>query len=502
MYSRKKITSLLDQIESLEATALKVEHNNTELLKHIHPDHIHSARNLLHYLAIRAQDLTALQEELSELAISSNSHSESYALNNLCKIKYLLSAISGLQTEDSSTYTGIDCNGSNKVLKHNASDLFGKVAFDGQSKIMVTLPSEASDDYELVKDLIKAGMDIARINTAHDNPVIWKNMIHLIKKAGKATGKQLKIYMDLEGPKIRTGKITALQQNLIKDKIKPPFILLYTGNKITLTKASIEGYGGAEPVISLTSPEIFGHVKCNERVWFDDGKLGGVVTAADDEKIVVEITIAPEDGFKLKEEKGVNFPDSNLNIPALTDEDIDHLAFIVKHADMVGFSFVQRPEDVALLQKHLKRLKKEDIGIILKIETNRAFENFPSLLFAVMRSKHCGIMIARGDLAVEIGYMRIAEVQEEILWLSEAAHLPVIWATQVLETQIKKGIATRAEISDVVKAVRAECVMLNKGPHIIEAIETIKDIDKRMAAHEDKKRKILRSLNVAKLFVE
>jgi pyruvate kinase len=218
--------------------------------------------------------------------------------------------------------------------------------------------------------------------------------------------------------------------------------------------------------------------------------------------MVVEITHAPEEGFKLKPEKGINFPDSNLNVSSLTKEDLNHLVFIAKYADMVGYSFVQRPADVILLQKHLKRLKREDIGIILKIETNLAFKNLPALLFAVMRSKHCGVMIARGDLAVEIGYLRIAEVQEEILWLAEAAHLPVIWATQVLETQIKKGIATRAEISDVVKSVRAECVMLNKGPYILEAIKTLKDIDKRMAAHEDKKRKILRSLHVAKAFME
>jgi len=501
MYSRKKIDSLLAQIETLETAALNLEHNNKELLKHIHPDHLPSARNLLHYLAIRAKDLTLLQEELSELAISSNSHSESYALNNLGKIRYLLCALSGKAPEAGQPYTAIDCNDSNRFMKHNAAELFGKVAFEGQSKIMVTLPAEAAEDYEMAHDMVKAGMHIARINTAHDNKDAWKSMIHNVNRAAKASDKHVKIYMDLEGPKIRTGKI-GTQPTGHNNKLKSPFILLHKGDKITLTKAETEGHGGIEKIIPLTSPDVFGHVKPNERVWFDDGKIGGMVTSSGNNEIDVKITTAPEEGFKLKEEKGVNFPDSDLDITALTEEDVDHLEFIVKHADMVGFSFVQRPEDIALLQRHLKELKREDIGIILKIETRKAFEHFPALLFAVMQSKHCGIMIARGDLAVEIGYLRIAEVQEEILWLSEAAHLPVIWATQVLETQIKKGIATRAEISDVVKAVRAECVMLNKGPHILEAIETIKDIDKRMAAHEDKKRKILRSLHVAKEFVE
>jgi pyruvate kinase len=283
---------------------------------------------------------------------------------------------------------------------------------------------------------------------------------------------------------------------------KAPHILLHKGSRLKITKDPTEGHGGEHPVISLTMPRILDHVKCNERVWFDDGLLGGIICEKNDKYLEAEITIAPETGFKLKAEKGVNFPDSNIEVPAITAEDLTHLRFIAKNADMVGFSFVQTAEDIFALQKNLKKMKREDMGIILKIETQLSFKNLPSLLFAAMRSERCGIMVARGDLAVEIGYSRMAEVQEEILWLAEAAHMPVIWATQVLETQVKKGVATRAEISDVVKAVRAECVMLNKGPHILEAIATVKDIDKRMAAHEDKKRKILRSLQVAKAFLE
>ena len=501
MYNKKSIKALLQKVEELEHSALSLEEQNKSTLDHVHPDHVASARNLLHYLAIRSQDVRTLQNGLTEMAISSHSHSESYTLSSLQKIKYLLSTLLGEEAVAPND-SAVTFEKSRHLLQHNAESLFGKEAFDGESKIMVTMPSEAATDFSMVFDLIKTGMQIARINTAHDNADKWLEMIRNIKKAAKQLEIPVRICMDIEGPKIRTGSIKQIRQDDDSEKVKTPHILLYTGSKITLTHSGLEGHGGAFPVISLVSPEIFGHVKRGEHVWFDDGKLGGVIDAADSKEIIVEITHAPEEGFKLKAEKGVNFPDSVLNICALTDEDIAHLHFIAKHADMVGFSFVQKPEDIYLLQKHLKQLGREDMGIILKIETNLAFENFPSLLFAVMRSKYCGIMVARGDLAVEIGYLRIAEVQEEILWLAEAAHMPVIWATQVLETQIKKGIATRAEISDVVKSVRAECVMLNKGPYILNAIETIKDIDKRMAAHEDKKRKILRSLHVAKAFVE
>jgi pyruvate kinase len=107
-------------------------------------------------------------------------------------------------------------------------------------------------------------------------------------------------------------------------------------------------------------------------------------------------------------------------------------------------------------------------------------------------------MIARGDLAVECGWERMAEVQEEILWLSEAAHVPVIWATQVLENLAKKGQPSRAEITDAAMAERAECVMLNKGPHLLKAIETLDDILDRMQAHQQKKTSMLRNLVVAR----
>ena len=501
MYNKKKIAGLLHKIKELEQTAAAIEQENKSLFQYIHPDHVASARNLLHYLAVRARDIRMLQSDLSEMAISSISHSESSMLSSLRKISYLLSRLSGIEPEVAQIEC-IDSNESAQLLLRNSEELFGKTEFTGQSKIMVTLPAESAEDYDLVLNMVRTGMDIARINTAHDDKTAWKKMIGYVKKAAKEESRHVKIYMDLEGPKIRTGRIKPVTGKGDSEKIKTPSILLFKGTRLTLTRDDIEGHGGEHPVISLTSPQVFGNVKSGEYVWFDDGKLCGIIASANSKNIVVEITAAPDEGFKLKAEKGINFPDSTLNIDALTDEDLEHLEFIARHADMVGYSFVQKPSDITELQKHLKRLEREDMGIILKIETHLAFDQFPLLLFAAMASRNCGVMIARGDLAVEIGYLRIAEVQEEILWLAEAAHLPVIWATQVLETQIKKGTATRAEISDVVKSVRAECVMLNKGPHVLDAIATIKDIDKRMAAHEDKKRKILRSLHVARAFIE
>jgi pyruvate kinase len=120
------------------------------------------------------------------------------------------------------------------------------------------------------------------------------------------------------------------------------------------------------------------------------------------------------------------------------------------------------------------------------------------MLLKAMQWPSCGVMIARGDLAVECGFERLAEVQEEILWICEAAHVPVIWATQVLETLAKHGMASRAEITDAAMAHRAECVMLNKGPHILSAVRTLDDILRRMQAHQVKKRAMLRQLRLAR----
>jgi len=160
----------------------------------------------------------------------------------------------------------------------------------------------------------------------------------------------------------------------------------------------------------------------------------------------------------------------------------------------VGLSFAQNAEDVKMLLDRLNRLGKTDLGIILKIETRRGFEHLPQMLFAAMGCRVAGVMIARGDLAVECGFERMAEVQEEILWTCEAAHVPVVWATQVLESLAKTGLPSRAEITDAAMGGRAECVMLNKGPHILDAVSALDDILRRMQTHQEKKRSLLRAL--------
>jgi pyruvate kinase len=288
-------------------------------------------------------------------------------------------------------------------------------------------------------------------------------------------------------------------------------IRLRIGDRILLTARPDEGEDARRDAdgrvvrpahVACTSPEILKLVRRGEAIWFDDGRIGGVVQSASPDRLVVDVLHAPPLGAWLGSDKGINLPDTALSLPALTPKDREDLRFIARHADLIGYSFVQSASDLARLREELKRLGHPRMGILLKIETRRAFEALPGILLAALRQPPVGVMVARGDLAVEVGYERLAEVQEEILWLCEAAHIPAIWATQVLEGLTKTGLPSRAEVTDAAMGVRAECVMLNKGPHIGVAVRALDNILRRMQSHQAKKTAMLRHLNVVERFFD
>ncbi|MDD5577722.1 MAG: pyruvate kinase [Methylobacter sp.] len=274
-------------------------------------------------------------------------------------------------------------------------------------------------------------------------------------------------------------------------------LLLLTAGEIEGKPAEYDNNGGLiHPAqIGCTLSSLIEKLEIGQPVWIDDGKLGAVVESVTEQGALLRIVVAKTGGVRIQSDKGINFPGAEFNLPPLTDKDLTDLDFICVHADLVGFSFVETLVEMEYLMAELAKRNASDLPIIAKIETNRAVKNLPDIILGTIGRHNLGIMIARGDLSVELGSARLAEIQEELLWLCEAAHVPVIWATQVLESIAKKGTRSRPEFTDAAMAVRAECVMLNKGPYILDAIEALVNVMVRMDEHQRKKFSRLRALH-------
>lgn len=487
---------LINKLQAVRTSLLQVEEDNKALLKSIHPNYYYNALNFLRYLKFRTYDISEIQADLTALGISSLSHAERHVLANIENILYLLNAHVGKSFVGKHAFGKhpINYKESAHCLKDNTLRLFGNHI--KKQGIMVTLPSEGTNVAFLV-ELLEAGMNIARINCSHDHLDVWESMISNLQKASAMTGLPCSVYMDLSGPKIRTANIYGCTTNKEKD-----FVRVYTDDLIFVVKSPqiICKDTDCKAVVTCTLPTVIDDAQVGQSILFDDGKIEGVIEQKFESYLGVRIVTTNPKGGKLKNEKGINLPETYLRLPSLTEEDITNLDFICSHADIVGFSFVRKPEDVEQLQNELKKRNRETIGMVLKIENREAFQNSPSLILKAMESPTIGIMTARGDLGVELGFERLSEVQEEIMWLCEAALIPNIWATQVLESLAKKGIASRAEITDAAMSVRTECIMLNKGPYIVKALKTLNAILSRMEKHQSKKHGTLRSLNVATEF--
>lgn len=300
---------------------------------------------------------------------------------------------------------------------------------------------------------------------------------------------------ELAGPRSKTtvGVLPGVRQAL---RVAVGDVVTLTADQAPATPAPHRerSQGPAHFRIVCTLPAALAAMRPGHTVWFDDGKIGGRVRDVRSGQVDVEITVTDRSRAALRAGRGINIPDSTLDLPAVSADDEAALQFVAAHADIVGMSFAQRSVDVDQLRQRLSRSGRPEAGLVLKIETARGFHLLPELLLSAMASERIGVMVARGDLAVECGFERLAEIQDEMLWLCDAAHVPVIWATQVLDQMARTGLPSRAEVSDAALAARAECVMLNKGPHIAEAVAALDDILRRMETHQRKKDPLLRRL--------
>jgi pyruvate kinase len=315
-------------------------------------------------------------------------------------------------------------------------------------------------------------------------------MANNVRAAARANERECRLLVDLGGPKLRTGSIAGGAKRL----------LLTVGDRFELVQDDNGGLTREKcrPRIACTVPEIFDVVQPGQPIWFDDGALGGIIEERTATGVLVRVTAAKPGGTKLRTRRGINLPETQLTFPAVTDKDLQDLAVVVPWADVIELSFVQKRDDVLALHKALHSHDADHIGVILKIETRCGFAHLPQLLLAAMQRRNSGVMIARGDLAVEVGFERMAEIQEEVLWIAEAAHAPTIWATKVLDTLAKDGTLSRAEMTDAAMSARAEGVLLSKGEFVVDAIITLDNILTRMKEHQAKKRPLLGALEVGR----
>lgn len=449
------------------------------------PDALRLA-NLAHYLVLRRHDIRPLQRRLMAAGLSSLGRLESRVLPTLDAVLAMLAPHVDVAKEAPSPDEQAFFEGES-FLAYAADDLFGETPAARRCRIMVTLPSDAKDQPDFVLDLVGRGMNIARINCAHDDREAWLAMAAHVRVAGERLGAPVRVLMDIAGPKIRTE--TVVPEKKAKLQVGDLFRLVAEGEPKLDDEIRV--------CASVSLPEIVTRLSIGDRVRYDDGKLEGIVEALSRNEATIRVNRCKTGGAKLKPEKGLNLPDTALGLSPLTAKDETDLRTVVECADMLGYSFVSRPQDIDLLEQALAKVPPRDtpLGIVAKIEQPEAVRNLPALIAAALRHhRPFGVMIARGDLAAEIGFERVAEMQEEILWICEAASVPVIWATQVLEDLVKTGLPSRGEMTDAAMAARAECVMLNKGPAVAEAVSLLDHLLSRMDEHIVKKTPMLRAL--------
>lgn len=474
---------------SVRALRVRVERASTQWLAAqaplaIRPEWRGAAQNLADYLALRAEDLAPLQERLSHHGLSSLGRLEGRVGVSLDALLATLSRLAGRPHLPYPTpNAALDLR---RQLNREVDALFGPDPNGPGTRILVTLPDDAAERPGHVGRLIEAGADLFRINCAHGDPESWAASIAAVRLAERPFGRRCRILMDLAGPKIRIAQVDQAEARL------------HIGSRFRLASEEIALGASAIPAAFIPYPDILAAARLGDTVWFDDGKLQAEVIARSPGAVDLMVRRARRKGVRLKPGKGLAFPDQDIALPALTEPDLAALDFVARHADLVGFSFVQRREDVAWLQEELARRRPglPELPIVLKVETRLAVANLPELIVQAASRAPAAVMIARGDLALGVGFAELSALQEQILWLCEAAAVPVIWATQVLESLVKDGIPTRGEATDAASGQRADCVMLNKGPHQVEAVAFLDEVLRGMDRHMAKKSPVMGALKL------
>ncbi|WP_435414185.1 pyruvate kinase [Polaribacter aestuariivivens] len=327
-----------------------------------------------------------------------------------------------------------------------------------KTKIVATL-GPATGTKEILKNLAKEGVNVFRINFSHAEYENVKKTVQTIREVNEENGYNVAILADLQGPKLRVG---VMEENVI----------LADGDLFTFTT---EKCVGTKEKAFMTYQRFPKDVKVGEQILVDDGKLLFEVVSTDKDKEVVVKTIV---GGALKSKKGVNLPNTAISLPALTKKDKEDAIFALSlNVDWIALSFVRTPEDLRMLRDLIAQHSDYRVPVIAKIEKPEAVANIDSLI------PYCdGLMVARGDLGVEIPMQEVPLIQKMLVERAKKARIPVIIATQMMETMIENSVPTRAEVNDVANSIMdgADAVMLSGetsvGKHPIRVIQKMSEI--------------------------
>jgi pyruvate kinase len=334
-----------------------------------------------------------------------------------------------------------------------------------RTKIICTL-GPSTNSVEKIIELVHAGMDIARMNFSHGTHADHKARIDMVRKASQITGKQIAILQDLQGPKIRIGDLEKT-------------VLLKQGERFTITTRDILGTYNC---VSTTYKEIVKDVRPGDRILMDDGLIEVRVLEKNDTDVVTEVVI----GGLLKSKKGLNLPGVNMSVPSLSEKDIQDVYFgLDNNVDLIALSFVRSAQDIHNLREIIN-LRRKDTWIVAKIERPEAITNLEQIVDAAN-----AVMVARGDLGVEMKTSSVPILQKRIVQVCNAMYKPVIIATQMLESMTENPRPTRAEASDVANAVfdGTDAVMLSgetaSGKYPIETARTMSEIIANVESSEN-----------------
>ena len=327
-----------------------------------------------------------------------------------------------------------------------------------KTKIVATL-GPATNTKEVISKMGAAGVNVFRVNFSHADYDIARENIRLIREINDEKGYNLAILADLQGPKLRVG--------VMKEgtKVKAGDTFIFTTEECT----------GDNKKAFMTYKRFPKDVKTGENILVDDGKLQFEVIKTDKEK---EVTTKVIVGGPLNSKKGVNLPNTDISLPALTEKDKKDVAFALEQeVDWIALSFVRNPEDLRMLRDLIKQKSRYRVPVIAKIEKPEAVENIDALI------PYCdGLMVARGDLGVEVPMQDVPLIQKMLVHRAKKARIPVIIATQMMETMIENSVPTRAEVNDVANSIMdgADAVMLSGetsvGKHPIRVIEKMTEI--------------------------